>query len=178
MKREGSVLAVLVGFIAGLALAGVSVSPADALDDKPGSLSIGAGLGFLRDTPDRTAFALNGYADAFLDPNVSLGALLQLALTGDLFQVGVSGQAKYWITIPGTQNRLKVAVQGGLGFIHVSFRNDDTSFLFPLGATADYALTSKLSVTGTFLLNITDLDTGPGTHRTRMMPGFTVGVRF
>jgi hypothetical protein len=42
----------------------------------------------------------------------------------------------------------------------------------------EVGLTSKLSVTGTFLLNITDLDTGPGTHRTRVMPGFTVGVRF
>jgi hypothetical protein len=104
--------------------------------------------------------------------------LLQFGFTGDLFQIGMSGQAKYWILIPNTQNRLKVAVQGGIGFTHASFRQNDTSFLVPLGATADYALTPKVSVTGTFLLNLTDLDPGLPRHRAHVMPAFTVGVRF
>jgi hypothetical protein len=177
MNREGNMLAVLVGLVAALALV-ASASSVDALDDKPGSVSIGTGVGFLTDTPDGTAFALNGYADVFLAPNFSLGPLLQLGFTGDMFQVGLSGQAKYWIPIPNTQNRLKVAVQGGLGFTHASFRHDDTSFLIPLGVAADYALTPRLSVTGTFLLNLTDLDPDPGSHRAHVMPGFNVGVRF
>jgi len=177
MRREGIRVWVLAGLVAALALA-ASVSSVEALDDKPGSLSFGAGVGFLSGTPDGTAFALDGYADAFLVPSFSVGPLLQLGFTGDLFQVGLSGQAKYWILIPSTQNRLKVAVQGGIGFMHASFRQDDTSFLIPLGATADYALTPRVSVTGTFLLNLTDLDPGPTSHHAHVMPGFTVGVRF
>jgi hypothetical protein len=166
----------LIGFIAGLTLI-ASVTAAPALDDKPGSLSVGGGLGFLSGTPDDTAFALNAYLDAFVAPAFSLGPLLQLGLTGDMTQIGLSGQAKYWIPIPNTSNRLKLAVQGGLGFVHAAFRDDDTSFLIPLGVTADYALTPKLSVTGTFLLNLTDLDTGRGTDA-HAMPGLTFGVRF
>ena len=166
----------LIGFIAWLALI-ASATSASALDDKPGSLTFGAGLGFLGGTPDGTAFALNGYADAFVAPNVSLGPLLQLAVTGDMTQIGLSGQGKYWIPIPNTGKRLKLAVQGGLGFVHAAFRDDDTSFLIPLGITADYVLSPKLSVTGTFLLNITDLDTGHGTNA-HAMPGLTFGVRF
>lgn len=74
-------------------------------------------LGFLSDTPDGTAFALNGHAEGFIDRKFSVGPLLQLAATGDLAQIGLSGQAKYWIDIPGTENRLKVTVQGGIGFV-------------------------------------------------------------
>src|SRR5437762_937537 len=177
MMREGNRLWVLAGLVAALALA-ASVSAVEALDDKPGSLSFGAGVGFLSGTPDGTAFALDGYADAFLVPSFSVGPLLQLGFTGDLFQVGLSGQAKYWILIPNTQNRLKVAVQGGIGFTHASFRQNDTSFLVPLGATADYALTPKVSVTGTFLLNLTEAGVGEPDTALHVMPGFTVGVRF
>ncbi len=42
---------------------------------------------------------------------------------------------------------------------------------------ADYALGDRLSVTGTLLLNFTDLDTGRGSGAD-VMSGFTIGVRF
>ena len=65
----------------------------------------------------------------------------------------------------------------GLGFVHNSFRRGDTSWLIPLGVGADYALTDRLNLTGTFLLNVSDLDTGRGSGA-NAMPGLTVGVRF
>jgi hypothetical protein len=160
-----------------LALAAMGRPPAEAADPKAGTWTFGAALGFLSDTPDGTAFALNGHADGFIDRKFSVGPLLQLAATGDLAQIGLSGQAKYWIDIPGTENRLKVTVQGGIGFVHAAFRDDDTSWLIPVGAGADYRLNDSLNITGTFLLNFTDLDTGRGSDP-RVMPGFTVGVRF
>ena len=160
-----------------LALAALGRPPAEAADPKAGTWTFGAALGFLSDTPDGTAFALNGHADGFIDRKFSVGPLLQLAATGDLAQIGLSGQAKYWIDIPGTENRLKVTVQGGIGFVHAAFRDDDTSWLIPVGAGADYRLTDTLNITGTFLLNFTDLDTGRGSDA-HVMPGFTVGVRF
>src|SRR5207245_8802263 len=142
-----------------------------------GSWTFGGGLGFLADTPDGTAFAMNCYADAFIARNVSLGPLLQLGFTGDMAQIGVSGQVKYWIDIPGTANRLKVVPEAGIGFVHTGFRNDDTSWLIVLGAGADYRLNNQMSVTGTLLLNFTNLDTDRATGAD-VMPGFTVGVRF
>lgn len=150
---------------------------AEAADPKTGDWTFGAGVGFLSDTPDGTAFALNGGVERFFSPSFSVGPLLQLAATGDLAQIGVSGQAKYWINIPGVENRLRVTVQGGIGFVHAAFRDDDTSWLIPIGAGADYKLTDSLSIVGTFLLNFTDLDTGRGSDA-HVMPGFTVAVRF
>jgi hypothetical protein len=160
-----------------LAVGVIGGRPAEAADPKVGAWTFGGGLGFLGDTPDGTAFALNGYAEGFIDRKFSVGPLLQLAATGDLAQIGLSGQAKYWIDIPGTENRLKVTVQGGIGFVHSAFRDDDTSWLIPIGAGADYKLADGLNITGTFLLDFTDLDTGRR-GRAHVMPGFTVGVRF
>jgi hypothetical protein len=45
-----------------------------------------------------------------------VGPLAQLAVTGDLFQIGVSGQGKYWFDLPGLDPRLKLNLQGGLAF--------------------------------------------------------------
>lgn len=162
--------------VVGLAV-GVTDGRADAADPKAGAWTFGAALGFIADTPDGTAFAVNGHVDRFIDRRFSVGPLLQLGATGDLAQIGLSGQAKYWIDIPGTEDRLKVVVQGGIGFIHAAFRDDDTSWLIPIGAGADYKLADGLNITGTFLLNFTDLDTGRGGDA-HVMPGFSVGVRF
>src|SRR3989442_578630 len=59
---------------------------AEGADPKPGVWTWGAGLGFLKDTPDGTAFALNANVEAFVLPNLSVGPLLQLGFTGDSAQ--------------------------------------------------------------------------------------------
>jgi hypothetical protein len=150
---------------------------ARAAEPVRGAWTGGAAFGFLGNTPDGTAFAMNFHGEGFFIERLSIGPLLQLGFTGDSSQVGLSGQVKYWIDIPDTAKRLKLTVQAGLGFVHNSFRDEDTSWLIPLGVGVDYALTDALKVTGTFLLNFTDLDTGRGTG-TNVMPGLTVGVRF
>ena len=91
--------------------------------------------------------------------------------------VGFSGQAKYWIDIPDTNNRAKLVLQGGLGFIHSDFFRDDTSWLIPIGAGLDFSVSQTVSLTTNFLLNFTDPDTGAGTGA-NVMPGLTFGVRF
>lgn len=137
----------------------------------------GAAVGFLGHTPDGTAAALNFHADRFLARNFSLGPLLQLGFTSDLTQVGFSGQGKLWIDLPDTANRVRLVLQGGIGFVHADLVRSDTSFLIPLGVGLDYKLNELIGLTTTFLLNFTDLDTGPGTH-TNVMPGLTFGVRY
>jgi uncharacterized protein with beta-barrel porin domain len=143
----------------------------------PRQWSGGAGVGFLGGTPSDTAFALNFHADNFLNRNFSIGPLLQVAFIGDLTQVGLSGQGKYWWDIPDTANRAKVVIQGGIGFLHADRLGSDTSWLIPLGIGIDYAMTEKLALTANFLLNFTDINTGNG-NGAHTMPGLTFGVRF
>lgn len=167
----------VVAVVSALSCFSCPAAPEAAEQLVPGTWTGGIGLGFLRDTPDGTAFAVNLFAEGFVAERLSLGPLLQLGFTDDSSQVGVSGQVKYWIDIPDTARRLRVAVQGGVGFVHNSFRAGDTSWLIPFGVGADYAFTENLKVTGTFLLNLTDLDTGRGSDA-HVMPGLTFGVRF
>ena len=148
-----------------------------AAEPRAGAWSGGAAIGFLSNTPDGTVFATNIHADYFLTRQVSVGPLAQLAVTGDLFQFGFSGQGKYWLDLPGLDQRLKMNLQGGLGFLHADLHTSDTSFLIPLGVGLDYALNKQLSLTSTFLLNFTDVNTGRRTDA-NVMPGLTFGIRF
>src|SRR5207245_11397033 len=116
----------LVGGLGGGLTRFGAVASARAADQQPGSWTFGGGLGFLGDTPDGTAFAMNFYADAFIARNVSLGPLLQLGFTGDMAQIGVSGQVKYWLRIPGTPKRPKVLPAAAIRFVESGFRYDNS----------------------------------------------------
>lgn len=150
---------------------------ARAAEPQAHAWSGGAAIGFLGNTPDGTAFATNLHADYFLNRQISIGPLAQFAVTGDLFQLGVSGQVKYWLDLPGLDNRWKVNIQGGLGFLYADLHSSDASWLIPIGIGVDYALTQQLSLVSTFLLNFADVDTGRGTGAS-VMPGLTFGIRF
>lgn len=158
-------------------LIGVNIGLSEAAEPQAGAWSGGAAIGFLGNTPDGTAFATNLHADYFLSRQLSVGPLAQFAVTGDLFQIGVSGQMKYWLDVPEIDKRVKVNLQGGLGFLHADLHTSDTSWLIPIGVGLDFALNRKISLISTFLLNFTDVDTGRGTGAT-VMPGLTFGVRF
>ena len=173
-----------LSYITGLLLMGmiatfgfVQADVAQAADSPAHEWSGGAAIGFLGNTPDGTAFAFNLNADRFLNRNFSIGPLMQLGVTGDLTQVGLSGQGKYWIDIPDTSDKLKLVLQGGLGFAHADMRGSDTSWLIPLGVGLDYKVDERVALTSTFLLNFTDLAPNPGAHTT-VMPGLTFGIRF
>ena len=142
--------------------------------------SVGGTMGFLANTPDDTAFALNFNAEANLNRHVAFGPLLQLGFTDDLTLVGLSGQGKYAIPLGELGERFKLILQGGLGFVHADKGPSDTSFLIPLGFGVDYQINSQMAFKSDFLLNITDLDLGRGrgNNDTNIMPGLTFGVRF
>lgn len=151
--------------------------PRELFVDPTGTWSGGGGVGFLGATPDDTAFAINANADYFMSENVSVGPLMQLGVTNDLAQVGLSGQGKYWIDVPGSEGRDKIVLQSGLGFAYADHIGSDTSWLIPLGLGYDRKLESGRHLTMNFLLNFTDLATGRGSSAD-VMPGFTVGTRF
>ena len=153
---------------------------ADPQPQKP--WNVGGTMGFLANTPDDTAFALNFNADANLNRQVSIGPLLQLGFTDDLTLVGLSGQGKYAIPLSELGERFKLILQGGIGFVHADKGPSDTSFLIPLGIGVDYQINSQLAFKSDFLLNFTDLDLGRGRgnghNDTNVMPSLTFGVRF
>src|SRR5207253_3666818 len=175
MRREARFVLYPIVVVLGIGL--LSPYPAQAADPKTGTLSAGAAIGFLANTPDGTAFALNMNLDYFLNRDVSVGPLFQLAATGDLSQVGFSGQGKFWIDLPGVEHRAKLTLQGGIGFLHADLVEPDTSWQIPVGIGLDYKLNPKMSLTTTFLLNFTDIDTGRRKDA-HVMPGLTFGVRF
>src|SRR2546428_13556110 len=80
---------------------------AEGAEVKAGAWMGGAGFGFLADTPSGTAFALNLNAETFVAPKFSVGPLLQLGFTSDARQVGLSGQAKFWLDVAKIANGVK-----------------------------------------------------------------------
>lgn len=170
-----------------------SGSASAGLDDLgPGRWSGGAGVGFIGSTPDGVAeFAFDGHADYFVTHTFSLGPLAQYAGAGNDFLFGLSAQAKYWWDVPGTDNLVKLILQGGVGFVRAGIKDTDSgttntysSFLIPLGVGLDYAVTERLALTADFLLNVTSLgQTVRAAGRefdlhTNLMPAFYIGVRF
>ncbi len=137
----------------------------------------GGGVGLLGSTPDGTAFGINGSADYIVDEHLSIGPLLQLGFTGDMALVGLSGQGKYRLPLPGTGGRGKLAFQSGLGLAHADFRGGDTSWLIPLGIGYEHTLESGTTLNATSVVNFTNLDTGAGSGAD-VMPGLMLGVRF
>ncbi len=159
MKKRGLIC---VGFIILLlhVLTPFAEAQVQSADRRTGRFIGGAGLGLQADTPDGGAFALGLNGDYYLTQEFSIGPLLQMGLTGDLFQLGLTAQAKFTLDLKGIPE-LKPHAEAGIGFIYSDFKRDrhedDTSFLIPLGIGAEFRLNNALSLDSTFLFNFTDL---------------------
>jgi opacity protein-like surface antigen len=148
-------------------------------DQRAGRYIFRAGLGLQANTPDGTAFALGFSGEYYVTQGFSLGPLLQMGFTGDLFQLGLTYQAKYTFDlkeIPALQPHM----EAGVGFIYADLdrgrggSEHDFSFLFPLGIGAEYRLTNSISLDNTFLFNFTDLDV----RDTHFFFTWLVGLRY
>jgi hypothetical protein len=158
MKQKSLVLMACMAFVLALILP-VSVTAQQKPERREGRFSLGADIGAQFGTADSTAFALGFNGDYFLTHNFSIGPLLQVGLTDDLFQFGPSLQVKYTYDI---DSRLKANLQGGIGFIYAELERrgrdkDDTSFLIPVGPGLEYRLTEDISIGTTVLFNFTNL---------------------
>lgn len=146
-----------------LALTQFAEAKQESKDQRTGSFIFGVGLGLQADTPDGTSFALGLSGDYYLTQGFSIGPLLQMGFTDDLFQLGLSAQAKYAFDLAKIPE-LKPHIEGGIGFIYSDLDRryrrdeDDVSFLIPAGIGAEYRLTNSISLDTTFLFNFTNLD--------------------
>jgi hypothetical protein len=132
-------------------------------NNRSGRFVFGTALGLQTDTPDSTAFALSFYGDYYLTREFSVGPLLQMGFTNDLYQLGLTAQTKYTFSIADFPE-LKPHIQSGIGFIHADLdrkgwkHEDDTSFLIPVGIGAEYKLRDSVLLDTTLLFNFTNLE--------------------
>lgn len=179
-RRHGwaraAALALLV-LAAGLADAQAQDVPAAV--SRAGRFMFGAGLGLMGGTVDGEAFALGATGDYYLTNELSIGPLLQLGFSSDLFKLGLSGQVKYTMDLRQI-SALKPHVEAGIGFVYADHENggddDDVSFLIPLGVGLEYRLSRTMSLDTTVYLNFTDLDVGR--KNDNFFLTWLVGVRF
>ncbi len=166
MEKKGLIPAVCILLLVLLVAQPVEAQQIPEAASRAGKFVFGAGLGLQGYTSDGTAFALGLSGDYFLTNALSIGPLLQMGFTGDLFQLGLSAQLKYTFDIPQLPN-LKPNVGVGIGFIYADLDQpggsvDDTSFLIPLGLGVEYKLSEKISLDTNLLFNFTDLNVGGG----------------
>lgn len=161
MKERGLIRAsAMVAFF--LLLTAAAEVQAQSTEARTGRFVLGAGLGLAGETSDGTGFALGVSGDYYVTQGFSIGPLLQMGFTDDLFQLGLTAQAKYTFDLPQIP-ALRPHVEGGIGFIHADLDRpggdeSDTSFLIPIGVGLEYKLTERISLDTTFFTNFTDLD--------------------
>ena len=162
-----------------VALTSFTDAQGNAANQRTGTFAFGTALGVQVDTPDSTAFALGLYGDYYLTHAFSIGPLIQLGFTSDLFQFAPTAQAKYTLDL-ADMPQLKPHVQAGIGIIHADLdrrgmrEEKDTSFLIPLGIGAEYKLTDSVSLDNTFLFNFTNL----GVRDEKFFFAWLIGLKF
>ncbi len=163
MKEKRLILTSGIILLVCLLLPVAAAAQQQRIESRTGKFTLGVDIGLQAATADATAFAVGLSGDYFITHNVSVGPLLQIGVTDDLFQIGPTIQAKYTFDLPANPE-LKPHLQGGIGFIHADLDRrgqpdrDDTSFLIPLGFGAEYRLNQQISIGSTFLFNFTDLE--------------------
>lgn len=165
------------------------IAPAHAQQTSPPEtmrkFELGTDIGFSGGTIDGTALAVGISGDYQVAPHVSIGPLMQMGLTDDLFQIGVSAQVKLTLDLPDVPE-LKPQLQAGVGFIHADLdkgvsTGDDTSWLIPFGMGLEYRAAKNLYFNTMLLFNITDLNVtvpGFGTKSDDLHVTWFVGLRF
>lgn len=127
----------------------------------------GSGLGFTSGTVNGTVFNLAFSGDYFLDRNFSVGPLMQISPTGDLFQVSFAGVGRYYFRL---NNGINLVPFTGMGLIHADLDRgagpgridrNDTSWYIPIGASLEYQASHNLALTSTVIVNLHDIDLSP-----------------
>ena len=177
MRIEGRFWIGILTVVLLLAVMGSAHAQQTSSQDLTRRFELGANLGFSGGTIDGTALAIAINGDYLATPHIAVGPLIQFGLTEDLFQIGVSLQAKFFLDLPDTP-QLKPHLQIGVGFIHADFGNtfDDTSWLIPIGMGVEFRVDKNLYLDSTLLLNLTDLNI-PGASDDLHVTWF-VGLRF
>jgi hypothetical protein len=146
----------------------------------------GSGLGFISGTVNSTVFNLAFSGDYYLDRNFSIGPLMQISPTGDLFQISFAGVGRYYFRL---NNGINLVPFTGIGLIHADLDRgtgparidrNDTSWYIPIGVSLEYQATHNVALTSTLIVNLHDINLSPSlsendTTSVAMLFGFRFG---
>ena len=127
----------------------------------------GSDLGLTTGTVDGTVFTLGFNLDYYIDRNFSVGPMMQISPTGDLFQISFAGVARYHFRL---DNGINLVPFTGIGLIHAdldrgtgpgSIDRNDTSWYIPIGISLEYQATRNLALSSTFIFNLHDINLSP-----------------
>jgi hypothetical protein len=128
---------------------------------------LGSGLGFTTGTVDDTVFTLGFNLDYFLSRNFSVGPMMLIAPTGDLFQISLAGVGRLHFRM---NNGLSLVPFAGFGLTHADLDRgtgparidrNDTSWYVPLGLSLEYPVVRHLALTSTLIVNLHDINLSP-----------------
>ena len=154
----------LIGALAGTLWLASALVPAYAQENRWG---VGTDVGFVAGSVHDTVFNLGFNVDYYLDRNFSVGPMMQITPTGDLFQISFAGVAKYHLRL---DNGINVVPFAGFGLIHADLDHgtgrsridrNDTSWYIPLGISLEYQLVHNIAVASTVIVNLHSIDLSP-----------------
>ncbi len=147
-------------------VAGTAVFASQAHADE-NRWGFGSGLGFTSGTVNGTVLNLAFSGDYFLDRNFSVGPLMQISPTGDLFQISFAGVGRYYFRL---NNGINLVPFTGIGLIHSDLDRgagpgridrNDTSWYIPIGASLEYQASHNVALTSTLIVNLHDINLSP-----------------
>ncbi|MFH1263387.1 MAG: hypothetical protein V1495_08120 [Pseudomonadota bacterium] len=144
-------------------LLGLGTARAEALlyqdHDRTGSLAGNGAIGF---TLGPDTFLVASGVDYYFTRHFTLGPLLQMGVSDDVFLVSPTVEAKGVFDLPvnGFGRRVKPFVQGGAGFTYANVdragKSDNAiDFMFNLGFGVDIYLTTRFAMGNNMLFNVT-----------------------
>jgi len=127
----------------------------------------GSGLGFTAGTVNDTVLNVAFSGEYYLDRNFSVGPLMQISPTGDLFQISFAGVGRYYFRL---NNGINLVPFTGIGLLHadldkvvgpVRIDRNDTSWYIPIGASLEYQATRNVALSSTLIVNLHDINLSP-----------------
>ncbi len=159
-----AVRSLIAGSVFSFFLLIMNVSAATADENRWG---FGSNLGFTSGTVDGTVFTLGLNLDYYLDRNFSVGPMMQVSPTGDLFQIAFAGVGRYHIRF---NNGINLVPYTGFGLIHADLDRgigpsrvdrNDTSWFIPIGLSLEYQVVHNIALTSTLQVNLYDINLSP-----------------
>jgi hypothetical protein len=127
----------------------------------------GSGLGFTTGTVNDTVFTLGFNLDYYLDRNFSIGPMMLISPTGDLFHISMAGVGRYHFRL---NNGVNLVPFVGFGLTHADLDREagpgridrnDTSWYVPIGMSLEYQVVRNIALTSTLIVNLHDINLSP-----------------
>ncbi|RPH79117.1 MAG: hypothetical protein EHM80_08630 [Nitrospiraceae bacterium] len=127
----------------------------------------GSDLGLTAGTVNGTVFTLAFNGDYYIDRNFSIGPMMQISPTGDLFQISFAGVGRYHFRL---NNGINLVPFSGIGLLHADLDRgagpgridrNDTSWYIPIGVSLEYQASDNLALSSTLIVNLHDINLSP-----------------